>query len=157
MTNALIELGAKAPAFTLPRDGGGTVSLDDFAGRKVVLFFYPKASTAGCTTEARDFSALAPAFAGAGTAVLGLSKDSVKRQENFAAKQALTVPLLSDAEGDVCERYGVWGEKQMYGKSFLGIVRTTYLIGPDGQVARIWTKVKVAGHAAEVLAAAEAL
>ena len=157
MTNALIELGAKAPAFTLPRDGGGTVSLDDFAGRKVVQFFYPKASTAGCTTEARDFSALAPAFAGAGTAVLGLSKDSVKRQENFAAKQALTVPLLSDAEGDVCERYGVWGEKKLYGRAFMGITRTTVLVGGDGIVAQVWPRVTVAGHAEEVLAAAAAL
>lgn len=157
MSDTLIETGAKAPEFTLPRDGGETVSLADFAGRPVVLFFYPKASTPGCTTEARDFTALKDGFEAAGAVVLGVSKDSVKRQENFAAKEALTVALLSDAEGDVCERYGVWGEKQMYGKTFLGITRTTYLIGPDGTVARVWPKVKVAGHAEEVLAAVRAL
>lgn len=157
MTASLVDVGAKAPEFTLPRDGGAPVSLSDYAGQPVVLFFYPKASTPGCTTEALDFTALAPEFAAAGAVVLGCSKDSVKRQENFAAKQALAVPLLSDANGDVCERYGVWGEKQMYGKRFLGITRTTYLIAADGTVAQVWPKVKVAGHAAEVLDAVRAL
>ena len=157
MSNGLIEVGAKAPEFTLPRDGGSPVSLADFAGTPVVLFFYPKASTPGCTTEARDFTALRGEFEAAGAVVLGISKDSVKRQENFAAKQELGVPLLSDAEGDVCERYGVWGEKKMYGKSFMGITRTTVLIGADGTVARVWPKVKVAGHAEDVLAAVRAL
>lgn len=151
MSDTLIETGAKAPDFTLPRDGGGTVSLAEYAGKPVVLFFYPKASTPGCTTEARDFTALLGAFAAAGAVVLGCSKDSVKRQENFAAKQELAIPLLSDAEGDVCERYGVWAEKQNYGRTYMGIVRTTYLIAPDGTVARVWSKVKVAGHAQEVL------
>lgn len=157
MSESLVDVGAKAPDFTLPRDGGGNVSLSDHAGKPVVLFFYPKASTPGCTTEARDFTALLPDFEAVGAVVLGVSKDSVKRQESFAAKQALATALLSDAEGDVCERYGVWGEKQMYGKSFEGITRTTYLIAPDGTVARVWTKVKVAGHAAEVLEAVRAL
>lgn len=157
MTASLVETGAKAPDFSLPRDGGGTVSLSDYAGKPVVLFFYPKASTPGCTTEARDFTALLGEFEASGAVVLGCSKDSVKKQENFAAKQDLATALLSDAEGDVCERYGVWGEKKMYGKSFMGIVRTTYLIGPDGKVARVWSPVKVAGHAQEVLDAVRAL
>ena len=153
MSTDLVQIGAKAPDFALPRDGGETVRLADFAGRRVVLFFYPKASTPGCTTEACDFTARAADFAAAGAAVLGISKDSVKRQDNFAAKHGLTMPLLSDAEGDVCERYGVWAEKKNYGRTYMGIVRTTVLIGPDGVVERVWTKVKVAGHAEEVLAA----
>lgn len=157
MSTELVQIGAKAPDFALPRDGGETVSLSDFAGRPVVLFFYPKASTPGCTTEACDFTARMSDFEAAGAAVLGISKDSVKRQENFAAKQELTMPLLSDAEGDVCERYGVWAEKKMYGKSFMGIVRTTVLIGADGTVLKVWSPVKVAGHAAEVLDAVRAL
>jgi thioredoxin-dependent peroxiredoxin len=157
MSSSLVEVGAKAPEFTLPRDGGGSVSLADHAGKPVVLFFYPKASTPGCTTEARDFTALLGAFEAAGAVVLGVSKDSVKRQESFAAKQDLATALLSDAEGDVCERYGVWAEKMNYGKTYMGIVRSTFLIAPDGNVARVWTKVKVAGHAAEVLDAVRAL
>ncbi|MCB1330688.1 MAG: thioredoxin-dependent thiol peroxidase [Maritimibacter sp.] len=157
MSTELVQIGAKAPDFALPRDGGETVSLADFAGRPVVLFFYPKASTPGCTTEACDFTARLSDFEDAGAAVLGISKDSVKRQENFAAKQALKMPLLSDAEGAVCERYGVWAEKKMYGKSFMGIVRTTVLIGGDGTVLRVWSPVKVAGHAAEVLDAVRGL
>jgi thioredoxin-dependent peroxiredoxin len=157
MTQSPIEVGAKAPEFTLPRDGGGEVSLADYAGKPVVIFFYPKANTPGCTTEARDFSALLGEFEAAGAVVLGISKDSVKKQENFAAKQELGMALLSDAESDVCERYGVWGEKQMYGKSFMGITRATFLVGPDGTVAQSWPKVKVTGHAEEVLAAVRAL
>ena len=157
MSSNLVETGAKAPDFNLPRDGGGSVSLADFAGKPVVLFFYPKASTPGCTLEARDFTALRAEFEAAGAAVLGMSKDSVKRQENFCEKEGLAIPLLSDADGDTCERYGVWGEKQNYGKTYMGIVRTTYLIGPDGRVARVWPKVRVDGHAAEVLAAVKAL
>lgn len=157
MSASLVETGAKAPDFTLPRDGGGTVSLSDYAGKPVVLYFYPKASTPGCTIEARDFTALLPDFEAAGAVVLGCSKDSVKKQENFAAKQELATALLSDAEGDVCERYGVWAEKMNYGKTYMGIVRTTYLIAPDGTVARVWPKVKVDGHAQEVLDAVRAL
>lgn len=157
MTNALLETGAKAPDFTLPRDGGETVSLSDFAGKPVVLFFYPKASTPGCTTEAIDFTALLPEFEKAGAVVLGMSKDTVKRQENFSTKQELGMALLSDAESDICEAYGVWGEKKMYGKTFMGITRTTYLIGADGKIAKVWPKVKVKGHAEEVLDAVRAL
>ena len=157
MSTELVQMGAKAPDFALPRDGGATVSLGDFAGRAVVLFFYPKASTPGCTTEACDFTARLSDFEAAGAGVLGISKDSVKRQENFAAKEELTMPLLSDAEGDVCERYGVWAEKKNYGRTYMGIVRTTVLIGPDGTVRKVWSPVKVAGHAAEVLDAVRAL
>ena len=157
MSTELVQIGAKAPDFALPRDGGETVRLADYSGRPVVLFFYPKASTPGCTTEACDFTARLSDFEAAGAGVLGISKDSVKRQENFAAKQDLKMPLLSDAESDVCERYGVWAEEKMYGKSFMGIVRTTVLIGGDGTVLRVWSPVKVAGHAAEVLDAVRGL
>ena len=157
MADTVLEVGAKAPEFSLPRDGGDTVSLSDYAGKPVVLFFYPKASTPGCTNEARDFTRLLPDFEAAGAVVLGASKDTVKRQENFAAKQELEVPLLSDAEGTLCEDYGVWAEKKMYGKSFMGIVRTTYLIDADGRIAKVWPQVKVPGHADEVLAAVKAL
>jgi peroxiredoxin Q/BCP len=157
MADTVLEVGAKAPEFSLPRDGGDTVSLSDYAGMPVVLFFYPKASTPGCTNEARDFTRLLPDFEAAGAVVLGASKDTVKRQENFAAKQELEVPLLSDAEGTLCEDYGVWAEKKMYGKSFMGIVRTTYLIDADGKIAKVWPQVKVPGHADEVLAAVKAL
>lgn len=157
MTAQDLRVGAKAPDFTLPRDGGGSVTLSALRGAPVVLFFYPKANTPGCTTEARDFTALLPEFKAAGAKVLGISKDSVKKQENFVSKQELAMPILSDAEGDVCERYGVWAEKSMYGKTFMGIVRTTVLIAADGTVARVWDKVKVAGHADEVLDAVRAL
>ena len=157
MSTELVQIGAKAPDFTLPRDNGDIVRLADFAGRPVVLFFYPKASTGGCTTEARDFTARMGDFDAAGVAVIGISKDSIKRQENFAAKQELNMPLLSDAEGDVCERYGVWAEKKNYGKTYMGIVRTTVLIGADGTVGQVWPKVKVAGHAEAVLAAVREL
>jgi thioredoxin-dependent peroxiredoxin len=148
--------GAKAPAFRLPRDGGGSVSLADYAGRKLVLFFYPRADTPGCTREAIDFTRLADAFAQSRTAVLGVSADPVKAQESFRNKHQLAIPLLSDEEHAMLEAYGVWGEKSMYGKTFQGIVRTTVLIGPDGLVRRIWRHVKVDGHADSVLEAARA-
>lgn len=157
MTDSLIAVGAKAPDFALPRDGGAIVRLADYAGQPVVLFFYPKASTPGCTIEARDFTALRADFEAAGAVVLGISKDSVKRQENFRVKQELGVPLLSDAGSDTCERYGVWAEKKNYGKTYMGIVRTTCLIAADGTVAKVWSKVKVAGHAEAVLAAVRTL
>lgn len=143
--------GDTAPEFTLPRDGGGVVSLQDFKGKFVVLFFYPKDSTPGCTTEALDFTARARDFAELNTVVLGVSKDSVKRHDNFVSKQGLQVALLSDAESDTCERYGVWAEKKMYGKTFMGIVRTSFLIDPEGTISKVWPKVKVDGHAEEVL------
>lgn len=149
--------GQQAPAFTLPRDGGGRVSLSDFAGQKLVIFFYPRAGTPGCTLEAAAFSRLHGAFAAAGTAVLGVSADPVKVQESFRTKHKLKVPLLSDEGHEMLEAYGVWGEKKLYGKSFMGILRTTVLIGPDGRIARVWRNVKVEGHAEEVLAVAQAL
>jgi peroxiredoxin Q/BCP len=148
---------APAPAFTLPRDGGGTVSLADYKGKKLVLYFYPRADTPGCTREAQAFSALAPAFAAAGAAVLGVSADPVAAQDAFKAKHRLAIPLASDEKHKMLEAYGVWGKKSMYGKTFMGIIRMTFLIGPDGRIARIWPKVKVDGHAEEVLAAAKAL
>lgn len=157
MTAEPLAIGAKAPAFSLPANTGDTVSLSDFAGKPVVLFFYPKASTPGCTTESIDFTALLPEFEALGAVVLGASKDTVKRQENFADKQGLKMPLLSDADGTLCEDYGVWGEKKMYGKTFMGITRTTYIIDAEGKIAAVWPKVKVAGHAREVLDALKAL
>jgi thioredoxin-dependent peroxiredoxin len=152
---ALLE-GVRAPAFHLPRDGGHTVSLADFAGRKLVLFFYPRADTPGCTKEAIDFTRLAGAFADAQTAVLGVSADPLKAQEAFRDKHELAVPLASDEKHEMLEAYGVWGEKSMYGRTFLGILRTTVLIGTDGRILKIWRHVKVDGHADEVLAAAQA-
>ena len=153
---ALTE-GSKAPAFNLKRDGGGEVSLADFKGRKLVLYFYPKADTEGCTREAQAFTALAKAFAKAGTEVLGVSADPVKKLDAFRKKYDLAVALGSDESLKMLEAYGVWAEKSMYGRKFMGIVRTTFLIGADGRIARIWPKVKVEGHADEVLAAARAL
>lgn len=146
-----------APDFTLPRDGGDQITLSKQRPAPVVLFFYPKDNTPGCTTEALDFTALADDFAAAGARVFGISKDSLTKHDNFRAKHNLGIPLLSDADSTVCETYGVWKEKKMYGKTFMGIERTTVLIGPDGTIRRIWPKVKVAGHAAEVLAEVRAL
>ena len=148
--------GAKAPAFSLPRDGGSTVSMNDYAGRKLVLFFYPRADTPGCTKEAIDFTRLANAFADAQTAVLGVSADPLKAQESFRNKHQLSTPLVSDEQHEMLEAYGAWGEKSMYGKTFHGILRTTVLIGGNGRIIRIWRNVKVDGHADEVLAAAKA-
>jgi peroxiredoxin Q/BCP len=155
--SAKIAVGGKAPGFTLPRDGGGEVSLTDFKGKKLVLYFYPKADTPGCTIEAKDFSRLAPAFARAKTAVLGVSADPVKKQDKFKAKHDLTIALASDETLEMLKAYGVWAEKSMYGRTFMGVLRNTYLIGPDGKIASIWEKVKVAGHAEAVLEAAKAL
>jgi peroxiredoxin Q/BCP len=149
--------GSKAPAFRLPRDGGETVSLADFKGQNLVLYFYPRADTPGCTVESKAFSSLSKAFAKAGTAVLGVSADPVKAQDAFKAKHKLAIPLASDETHGMLEAYGVWGEKSMYGKKFMGITRTTFLIDRDGRIARIWPKVKVEGHAEEVLAAVKEL
>jgi thioredoxin-dependent peroxiredoxin len=154
--SALAE-GAKAPAFRLPRDGGDTVSLADYAGKKLVLFFYPRADTPGCTKEAIDFTRLASAFAQDQTAVLGVSADPLKAQEAFRNKHQLTTPLVSDEQHEMLEAYGAWGEKSMYGRTFQGVLRTTVLIGADGRIIRIWRHVKVDGHADEVLAAVQAL
>ncbi|MET0676624.1 MAG: peroxiredoxin [Bradyrhizobium sp.] len=149
--------GSPAPSFSLPRDGGGSVSLADHAGKKLVLFFYPRADTPGCTREAIDFTRLEADFADAGAVVLGVSADSVKAQESFRAKHALSVPLISDQQHEILEAFGAWGEKSMYGRTFMGIIRTTVLIDADGRIARIWRNVRVDGHADEVLAAARAL
>jgi peroxiredoxin Q/BCP len=149
--------GAKAPSFRLPRDGGDSVALADFAGQKLVLFFYPRADTPGCTREAIDFTRLSDAFATSGTAVLGISADTVKAQESFRNKHQLSIPLISDEKHEMLEAYGAWGEKSMYGRTFLGILRTTVLIGADGKIAKIWRNVRVDGHADEVLAAAQSI
>ncbi|WOH85089.1 peroxiredoxin [Bradyrhizobium sp. BEA-2-5] len=149
--------GATAPAFNLPRDGGDSVSLKDFAGKKLVLFFYPRADTPGCTREAIDFTRLKSAFAAAGTEVVGISADTVKAQESFRNKHQLSVPLVSDPAHQMLEAYGAWGEKSMYGRTFMGIIRTTVLVDSGGKIARIWRHVKVDGHAEMVLEAARAL
>jgi peroxiredoxin Q/BCP len=149
--------GAKAPDFSLMGDDGRNVSLRDFRGRKLVLYFYPKADTPGCTREAIAFNALKSAFAKADTAILGVSADPVKAQDAFKRKHALAIPLASDESHKMLADYGVWGKKSMYGRTFMGIIRATFLIGPDGRIARVWPKVKVDGHAEEVLAAAKAL
>jgi thioredoxin-dependent peroxiredoxin len=146
--------GAQAPDFQLPRDGGSSVSLSDFAGQKLVLFFYPRADTPGCTREAIDFTRLHAQFVDCGTAVLGISADPQKAQESFRDKHKLGVPLVSDEKHEMLEAYGAWGEKSMYGKTFLGIIRTTVLVGEDGRIERIWSNVRVDGHAEDVLAAA---
>jgi len=149
--------GDKAPNFKLPGDDGNTVSLADFKGRKLVLYFYPRADTPGCTKESIDFSKQKSAFTKAGADVIGISADPVKAQEAFKKKHKLSVGLLSDETHAMLEAYGAWGKKSMYGKTFMGIIRMTYLIAPDGRVAQVWPKVKVDGHAAAVLAAVKAL
>jgi len=153
---ALVE-GVKAPDFRLPRDGGDSVALSDFSGKKLVLFFYPKADTPGCTREAIDFTRLASDFAASGTAVLGISADSQKAQESFRDKHKLSVPLISDEKHQMLAAYGAWGEKSMYGRIFMGIIRTTVLVGADGRVGKVWRHVKVDGHADQVLEAARSL
>ena len=152
-----LAVGSKAPDFTLARDGGGSVSLADFAGGKLVLFFYPRADTPGCTRESIDFSKLQVEFQAVGTRILGVSGDVVKAQDAFKRKHGLTIALASDPTHAMLEAYGVWGEKSMYGKIFMGVLRTTFLLDANGRIARIWQKVKVAGHVDEVLAAARAL
>ena len=148
--------GDKAPGFTLPADGGRTVSLSEFSGKSVILYFYPKDDTPGCTKEAIGFTEAAADFDAAGAVVIGVSKDTVAKHDKFRDKHALKVILVSDAEGDVCERYGVWAEKQMYGKTYMGIERATFLIGPDGAIRQSWRKVKVPGHVDAVLEAVKA-
>jgi len=155
--NPGLAVGARAPTFRLPRDGGDSVSLADFAGQKLVVFFYPRADTPGCTREAIDFTRLRDAFAATGTAVLGVSADTVKAQEAFRNKHQLGVPLISDEKHEMLEAYGAWGEKSLYGRTFLGIIRTTVLVGADGKIARIWRNVRVDGHADQVLEASRAL
>ena len=149
--------GDMAPDVTLPTPDGGTLRLAELRGRPLVLYFYPKDDTAGCTREAQDFSALKAAFDTMGVAVIGVSKDAPAKHVKFAAKYNLTVSLASDEDGSVCEAFGTWIEKSLYGRKYMGIDRATFLIGADGRIARIWRKVKVPGHAEQVLAAAEAL
>ena len=152
-----VEVGDKAPAFTMPATGGRTVSLADLAGQTFVLYFYPKADTSGCTKEACAFQANLPDFSGTGLTVIGVSKDPMKALEKFAAKYDLAFPLASDEGTAVTEAYGSWVQKSMYGKTYMGIERSTFLIDSAGLIARVWRKVKVDGHAEEVLAAARAL
>lgn len=147
--------GQPAPDFVLPRDGGGTLSLSEMRGRKVVVFVYPGDSTPSCTTEAQDFSGLLPRFKAAGAEVLGLSGGNAAAKERFSRKASLAIPLLADESGDVLRALGVWQEKSTFGRTYMGIVRTTFLVGPDGRIARSWAVAKVKGHAEEVLAIVE--
>jgi peroxiredoxin Q/BCP len=149
-------VGDQAPAINLPRDGGETVNLSDFSGKKVVLYFYPKDDTPGCTKEAIGFTDMVAEFAALDAVILGVSKDSVKKHDKFIAKHDLKIALLSDEDGDVCERYGTWVEKNMYGKIYMGIERATFLIGADGKIAQVWRKVRVPGHVEAVLDAVRA-
>lgn len=157
MSTAVIQTGEIVPDITLPRDGGETVALSPLRPAPVVLFFYPRDLTSGCTREAIAFSGLRSEFDAAGAHVFGISKDSVKSHDKFVAKHDLTVPLLSDEATDIAERFGVWQEKKMYGKTFWGIVRSTFLIDGEGRLVRDWRGVKVDGHAEEVLDAVRAL
>lgn len=152
-----ITIGASAPAFDLPRDGGGRVSLAQFKGKPLVLFFYPKDDTSGCTTESLAFTALAGEFEKAGAAVVGMSPDSPAKHDKFIKKHGLSVILAADEDKSTLEAYGVWKEKSMYGRKYMGVERTTVLIGADGKIAAIWDKVKVPGHAEAVLAAVQNL
>jgi thioredoxin-dependent peroxiredoxin len=153
----MTEDGAHAPAFALPDDTGQTVSLADFKGRTVVVYFYPKDDTSGCTQEAKDFSALAADFEQAGIVLLGISPDNTTRHQKFKAKHDLTVRLLSDEQKAAATAYGVWVEKSMYGRKYMGVERSTFLIDKTGRIARSWHKVKIPGHADEVLAAARSV
>ena len=152
-----LEVGSPAPAFTLPGASGQPVTLASFAGRKVVLYFYPKDDTSGCTQEAIEFNQLKAEFAAAGAEVIGMSPDSPKSHTKFSGKHGLDLTLLSDEAKETLQAYGVWVEKSMYGRKYMGVERTTVLIGPDGRIARIWSKVKVPGHAKEVLEAMRAM
>ena len=152
-----VELGNKAPDFTLPTDGNGSVTLSKLKGKKVVLYFYPKDDTSGCTAEACGFRDSFPDYGGTGAVVIGISKDSVASHDKFKKKHELPFILASDAGSDVCEKYGVWVEKSMYGRKYMGIERTTVLIDEKGVIRGIWPKVKIDGHVGEVLAAAKSL
>ena len=151
------DISQPAPDFTLPVTGGGEITLSALRGEAVVLYFYPRDDTPGCTKEAIGFSEHLESFDAAGTRVFGISRDTMAKHDKFTAKHDLTVPLLTDEDGAVCEAYGVWVEKNMYGKKSMGIERATYLIDAQGKIARVWRKVKVPGHVEEVLEAAQAL
>ena len=152
-----VKMGGEAPDFTLAKDGGGTLSLEELRGGITVLFFYPKDDTTGCTQEAKDFSDRASEFAKIGAVVVGISPDSIKSHDKFSAKHGLTVTLLSDETKEVLQTYGLWVEKSMYGRKYMGVERTTLLLDPSGKTAQVWEKVKVPGHAEEVLEAARRL
>jgi thioredoxin-dependent peroxiredoxin len=151
------EVNDPAPALDLPTDGGGRVSLAALKGKPVVVYFYPKDDTTGCTREAQDFTALAPDFAALGVTVIGVSKDTVRKHDRFKAKHGLAVVLASDEDGAACEAWGVWVQKKLYGRDYMGIERATFLIASDGRIAQAWRNVKVAGHAAAVLQAGKTL
>ncbi|WP_166416517.1 thioredoxin-dependent thiol peroxidase [Cochlodiniinecator piscidefendens] len=152
-----LDIGHSAPDFTLPQDGGDPVTLSALRPSRVVLFFYPKDNTPGCTTEAIDFTNHLEEFKSLGVEIIGISKDSIRKHANFRTKHELGVSLVSDADSDTCERYGVWKEKSMYGKTFWGIERTTILIDGNGEILRIWNKVKVPGHVQDVLETVKSL
>jgi peroxiredoxin Q/BCP len=152
-----LNAGDRAPDFSLPTDGNGKASLSDFKGKKLVIYFYPKDDTPGCTTESCGFRDSITEFKKLGLAVVGVSKDSVKSHDKFKKKYDLNFPLISDEEGTMCEAYGVWKEKSMYGKKYMGIERSTFLINEDGKIAHVWRNVKVPGHVDEVRTVAEDL
>jgi peroxiredoxin Q/BCP len=152
-----LDIGSNAPDFTLPRDGGGTITLSGLRGNPVILYFYPKDDTSGCTQEAIEFSGLKPQFEKLGARVVGMSPDPVKKHDKFKTKHELKVDLVADEDKAIIESYGLWVEKSMYGRKYMGVERTTFLIDSDGKIAKIWNKVKVPGHAAEVLEATKAL
>lgn len=153
----MLETGQAAPDFSLPNENGDMISLKNYKGKKLVLYFYPKDSTPGCTTEAKEFTALISEFDAEGTIVVGASKDSIKRHQNFINKQELKINLLSDEEGVLCEAYGVWILKKLYGREYMGIERATFLIDEQGIIQNIWHKVKVKGHVDAVLEAVKEL
>jgi len=153
----ILDIGSTPPDFTLPRDGGGTITLSGLRGKPVVLYFYPKDDTSGCTQEAIEFSGLRPQFEKLGAKVIGMSPDPVKKHDKFKSKHDLKVELVADEDKAIIEAYGLWAEKSMYGRKYMGVERTTYLIDSAGKIAKIWNKVKVPGHAAEVLEATKAL
>lgn len=155
--NGILREGDAAPSFDLPGSGGKRITLDSFSGKTVALYFYPKDDTSGCTKEAIEFNALRDKFAQAGAVIVGLSPDSAAKHDKFRAKYELELPLASDETKETLQAYGVWVEKSMYGRKYLGVERSTFLIGKDGRIAKIWRKVKVPGHAEAVLAAAKAL
>lgn len=152
-----LVIGDRAPEFELPRDGGGTVKLSDFPGKAVVLYFYPQDDTETCTQEAIEFSRMRPEFEEAGAVIVGVSPDSVGKHDKFKAKHELTVELGADQKRTAIDAYGVWAEKTMFGRKYMGVVRSTFLIAPDGTIARIWRKVRLRGHVEEVLAAVRSL
>lgn len=152
----MLAIGNPAPDFTLPRDGDGTINLSSLRPKKVVVYFYPKDDTPGCTLEGQDFTARLPEFTAAGAVVIGISKDDVKSHDKFCKKYGLGIILASDEQGTTCEDYGVWVAKSIYGKSYMGIERATFLVDSTGQISRAWQKVTVKGHVEEVLAAVKA-